>query len=685
MRAVTKCVSALSTLAIGASLTVGITSATPQEKDASPASRFTLGLLPDTQFYSRYATEETGNLYQQRYGSEPYDTQTHFLVDHARDLNIPFTASLGDVVDQADHPQQWQVADRAMKVLEDGGMNYSILPGNHDINKDEFRTTFSAERAAKQPTFQERFGGEGQESEYHIFEAEGQKYLMLAVADLANDETLEWAQSVLDKHKNIPTIVTSHEILMNEKPEDGHTPVQFTPDYGQHFWDKLIAPNDQVFLTVAGHNHGAGYRIDKNQKGHEVINVLQDYQMAYQGGNGLLGLLQFDLTHGRMDMTALSPWVARKPHRTLNQFDDLILDNETDSWSAPFDFRSRFTAINPEWTVGEEDDADYTQVARSIVQQDFVPPADPEKFRARDAEDYPHQPGTAAHWRPGAHRGDTIPDIAQGQDMHRAPLDNGVSSGSKKEDVRFTSDHHPQSSDFGSVCFQAPGDNDKRISWFQTEKDAPINGETFPDGYTMETFVRVDKTFTRQADEWMGAISRLGRRGDVASDIPEGDEPPATLALSSLRELQWSSVASTGDTSGSSNWSHEVPTDEWLHVAVVNDPKKNTVEMFVNGAPILRDQLGSTGLATTGDRWIMGTSVWDGLPANGWNGCIGETRLTHGALDPDQWLSARRHDDQVAPSLDGSSGPGSASIRGEGLSGGGFGSTAFGSRTRGSL
>ena len=297
---------------------------------------------------------------------------------------------------------------------------------------------------------------------------------MLAVADLANDETLEWAQSVLDKHKNIPTIVTSHEILMNEKPEDGHTPVQFTPDYGQHFWDKLIAPNDQVFLTVAGHNHGAGYRIDKNQKGHEVINVLQDYQMAYQGGNGLLGLLQFDLTHGRMDMTALSPWVARKPHRTLNQFDDLILDNETDSWSAPFDFRSRFTAINPEWTVGEEDDADYTQVARSIVQQDFVPPADPEKFRARDAEDYPHQPGTAAHWRPGAHRGDTIPDIAQGQDMHRAPLDNGVSSGSKKEDVRFTSDHHPQSSDFGSVCFQAPGDNDKRISWFQTEKDLSL-------------------------------------------------------------------------------------------------------------------------------------------------------------------------------------------------------------------
>ena len=34
-------------------------------------SRFTLGVIPDTQFYSRYSTPETGNLASERYGSEP--------------------------------------------------------------------------------------------------------------------------------------------------------------------------------------------------------------------------------------------------------------------------------------------------------------------------------------------------------------------------------------------------------------------------------------------------------------------------------------------------------------------------------------------------------------------------------------------------------------------------------------
>src|SRR5699024_345608 len=61
------------------------------------ASRFTLGILPDTQFYSRYATEDTGDLFNARYGSDPFDTQTAWLAEHAAELNMPFVSHLGDV------------------------------------------------------------------------------------------------------------------------------------------------------------------------------------------------------------------------------------------------------------------------------------------------------------------------------------------------------------------------------------------------------------------------------------------------------------------------------------------------------------------------------------------------------------------------------------------------------------
>ncbi len=216
-------------------------------------------VLPDTQFYSRYSTPETGNLAQAHYGSEPFKAQVEWLVKNQEALNIDFATHLGDVVDQADVEGEWKVADEAMKVLDD--------------------------------------------SEYHIFEAEGQKYLVLALGWRPDDEALTWAQGVLDAHPDLPVILTSHEVLNI----DGAGEVFYSEDYGEGLWDKFIKKNDQIFLTMGGHHHGAGYRVDKNDVGHDVIGILQDYQMAHQGGNGLLGVLEFDLSGNELEMTAVSP------------------------------------------------------------------------------------------------------------------------------------------------------------------------------------------------------------------------------------------------------------------------------------------------------------------------------------------------------------------------------------------
>lgn len=48
-----------------------IVPASADESVEGLGSRFSIGVLPDTQFYSRYSTPETGNLAQARYGSEP--------------------------------------------------------------------------------------------------------------------------------------------------------------------------------------------------------------------------------------------------------------------------------------------------------------------------------------------------------------------------------------------------------------------------------------------------------------------------------------------------------------------------------------------------------------------------------------------------------------------------------------
>ena len=149
--------------------------ASAAEPSEGLGSRFSIGVLPDTQFYSRYSTPETGNLAQARYGSEPFKAQTEWLVKNQEALNMDFATHLGDVVDQADVEGEWKVADEAMKVLDGSDLNYSILPGNHDMIEDKsahpYNDYFSAERAktANPETFQERHTAVNNDSEYHIF------------------------------------------------------------------------------------------------------------------------------------------------------------------------------------------------------------------------------------------------------------------------------------------------------------------------------------------------------------------------------------------------------------------------------------------------------------------------------------------------------------------------------------
>ena len=58
-------------------------------------------MLPDTQFYSRYSTAGSGDLFMARYGTEPYIEQTKWLAANKDNLKIPFVTHLGDIVDRA--------------------------------------------------------------------------------------------------------------------------------------------------------------------------------------------------------------------------------------------------------------------------------------------------------------------------------------------------------------------------------------------------------------------------------------------------------------------------------------------------------------------------------------------------------------------------------------------------------
>ncbi|MDV6032742.1 MAG: hypothetical protein F9B45_22180 [Phycisphaera sp. RhM] len=150
------------------------------QETESDASSFSVVLLPDTQNYS------------EKY-PDTYITQALWIRQQVREDNIRFVIHLGDIVQTSTQKQEWENADRAMRVL-DGVVPYSMVPGNHDMvvkTRDStlYNKYYSPERFADQPWYGGHMG-DTNDNNYCFFEAGGMKFMVLSLEFAPRDETL---------------------------------------------------------------------------------------------------------------------------------------------------------------------------------------------------------------------------------------------------------------------------------------------------------------------------------------------------------------------------------------------------------------------------------------------------------------------------------------------------------------
>lgn len=629
-------------LSAGLLLTLGVSA------QAASISSFGVAVLPDTQFYSRY----NGQLLS-RYGNEPYTTQTHWLVDHSAELGIPFVIHLGDVVDQVNQNGEWIVADNAMKVLENAHIPYSILAGNHDVTNGEqtdlqrnlanepYLTWFPTSRAAAQSTFQGRDATGFHE--YHIFTFQGQQYMSLALGWNASANALQWANDVIRAHPTVPVILSTHDSMYIAA--DGVTAMD--SDYGNYLWDNLVKNTDQIFLVVNGHNHGSAYKTRANAFGHNVLQAVVDYQMAYMGGNGYMRIFEFDLTNNEIRALSFSPWVPTKPTNTLTSYDVAVLTEPNNEFIVSMNFAQRFAGFNPTFAAGTANrDEALTETVRSMILENYEDPETPAAQVPFDSEDYPHNSATVAHWRfdGGANGaaipvGTVVPDVTGANPLSRAALTGAATTA----DAVWAADRHALSATKGSVHFAA---NKNTGTWFTTANNAALNANNFTSGYTIEAFIKMDKNWTVANNAWMNILTRGGKRSSIPGWYGSyGDSSPLQFGISNLREIQFEPTVFYDDywRIAQANWSGEIMADRWTHIAAVNDATTKQTTLYIEGAPVLRNSSGYTaiaGLAT--EPWVVGGAV-NGASGTGFFGYISEIRISNKPLTSDQWLTARKH------------------------------------------
>ncbi|WHT22085.1 Tat pathway signal sequence domain protein [Crossiella sp. CA-258035] len=550
--------------------------------------RFTLAVVPDTQY-----------LFDRDRGDrEPLEATFEHVLEQAREHNIVFLAHLGDVTENG-LPDEVAEADRAFRVLDRKRFPYSVLAGNHDINsrtddqrgRSPYLDAFGPKRFEHSPTF--RGASPGGYNSYHVFRAGGREWLLLALDWRVSAVGYTWVRQVLDKHPGLPVILTTHELVH----ADGGTGEAELSAAGKLMWDKLIAGEDRIFLTLNGHFWPPGRTTLRNKAGNEVHLHITNYQDRYYGGGAMLRLYHFDLARNVIDVETVAPWLLRRRPERLNVLEqqEIRRTGAADRFTVEIDFTERFRRFAP-------------------------PPVRP----ARPAAEVVI-PGTVAYWR--FEDAERFADLSgNGNHLTRATL-----PGAPSDALSHSEEHHPDQPGHGSLRMHGGG-------YLRTAADAPLTKLTFPRGYTIEAFVKLPKDFDHR-HAWCGLLTTVATGADAGKTGDDPREPLATLNLSDGAAFQWAAFPRNQE-GLSTNWGHELPRAHWWHVAVVNDGRRSV--LHVEGAPVLRNpDTPAVGIPAAVGGWLVGAYAYDRKVEKSFTGWLGDLRIVDRPLRREEFLTGR--------------------------------------------
>lgn len=262
---------------------------------------WTIVILPDTQ---TYCSQYPGL----------FDLQTLWILDNKDKYNIVYVLQNGDITDH-NTKLEWERADRALGRL-DGIMPYAIVTGNHDLGvkgsaKDRssfINDYFPPSRFEDWPTFGGTKTAGKIENNYHLFEAGGVKWLIIGLEWGPRNETIRWANQILQKYPDRKAFIVTHAYLYSDSTrydwktkgsEQKWNPHSYKTaggvNDGQEIWDKLAKKNPNVFMVINGHvcNDGLGFLTSTGENGNKVHQMLVDFQVRPLGGTSWLRLLEF--------------------------------------------------------------------------------------------------------------------------------------------------------------------------------------------------------------------------------------------------------------------------------------------------------------------------------------------------------------------------------------------------------
>jgi hypothetical protein len=298
------------------------------------ADSFTVVVLPDTQHYCEKYPEQ-------------FYAQTKWIAAQAKERRIAAVFQLGDVTNH-NTPEQWEVAKKAIKTI-DGVVPYFLTLGNHDYSErgvcSDRTTLYNDYFPVAQAKTTKHFGGtydrepQRMENSYQTFSAGGRDFLVLSLEFGPRNDVVRWANEVAAKHCDKSIVLLTHAYMYYDETRydwakrgkdqrwnpHGYKVAANTADDindGEQLWQKLVSKHENFVLTLNGHvlNDGLGRIVTQTPAGRDVHQVLVNFQMKPNGGDGWLRLLEFKADGKTVDVRDYSPTLNRQNESKQNRF-----------------------------------------------------------------------------------------------------------------------------------------------------------------------------------------------------------------------------------------------------------------------------------------------------------------------------------------------------------------------------
>jgi Concanavalin A-like lectin/glucanases superfamily/Secretion system C-terminal sorting domain len=308
---------------------------------ATAGQKFTVIVLPDTQFYTAEPQGTSGG------NNAMFKAQTKWITDNRQALNIVYMGQLGDCTNNGDDPPgsdntiEWRRADTALKTIESPaltglteGIPYGVSVGNHDQspNGSASGTTNYYNQYFGQARFNGRsyYGGHygsNNDNFYDLFSASGIDFLVISMEYNTSPDAavLDWAANLVQAYSNRKVIVMTH----------------YGIDANANFGTQGLAIYNRLksypnfILFVCGHiNPNGEARRSDIFNGNTVHTLLSDYQDRTGGGNGLLRIYEFDPSTNKLSAKTYSPYTNTFETDANSQFQlDINLGTNTSNFA----------------------------------------------------------------------------------------------------------------------------------------------------------------------------------------------------------------------------------------------------------------------------------------------------------------------------------------------------------------